>query len=204
MKRAAQDHWNERYRTAGASAVSWFEDRPEVSLELLDLLGATSNDSVIDIGGGASMLVDHLLRQGHQDLTVLDVSSAALDVARERVGDTAFVSWLAADLQSWAPGRRWNVWHDRAVLHFLTDEGDRSRYAETLRAAVEPGGAVVIGVFAEDGPTECSALPVRRYSLADLRGLLPGLVVVSERREEHRTPAGIVQPFNWIAGRVPS
>src|SRR5262249_59542300 len=103
----------------------------------------------------------------------------------------------------WRPDRRWDVWHDRAVLHFLTDESDRAQYVGTLRKAVRPGGCVVIGVFAEDGPAHCSGLPVRRRSPADLRQLLPDLVVVAERREAHVTPGGTIQPFNWIAGRLP-
>jgi hypothetical protein len=115
------------------------------------------------------------------------------------------VSWLVADLLQWEPARRWSVWHDRAMLHFLVDDGDRAAYASRLSRALEPGGAFVIGTFAEDGPAECSALPVRRYAPADLDDLVgeAGEVeIVARRRHVHRTPGGAEQPFNWIAGRL--
>lgn len=196
-------HWDDRYRTVGAEHVSWYEARPDTSLDLLDLLGTTAEDSVIDVGGGASVLVDYLLARGHHDLTVLDMSAAAIEMARHRVGHTDAVGWIATDLLTWTPERRWDVWHDRALLHFLTGEADREAYVHVVRRAVRPGGAVIIGVFAEDGPTHCSGLPVRRCSAADLRELLADLRVVHERREDHVTPEGVVQPFNWIAGRMP-
>jgi trans-aconitate methyltransferase len=195
-------HWNNRYDTIGAESVSWYQERPTTSLELLAAVGATASCSVIDVGGGASNLVDHLLADGHDDLAVLDLSTAALEVARQRVGDVPGVSWLAQDLLRWEPARTWDVWHDRAVLHFLVDDEDRSRYVTTLRKAVSPGGHVIIGTFAEDGPTECSALPVRRQSASDLQELLGDIEVVAERREVHRTPSGAAQPFNWLAGRL--
>jgi ubiquinone/menaquinone biosynthesis C-methylase UbiE len=172
-----------------------------VSLELLEALDVRPDQSVIDVGGGASNLVDHLLDAGFGDIGVLDVSSVALDVARSRVGPTAAVSWIVQDLLTWDPDRTWDVWHDRAVLHFLVDDADRERYARTMRRAVRPGGAVVIGTFAEDGPTECSALPVRRHSAEDLVVLVGDVEVIAQRREVHQTPSGAPQPFNWIAGR---
>jgi SAM-dependent methyltransferase len=195
-------HWNERYRSIGARAVSWYEERPTVSRELLDAVGMRTSDSVIDVGGGASTLVDHLVADGHEDVTVLDLSAVALDDARSRLGDPAGVTWIQADISSWQPARRWDVWHDRAVLHFLTDDDARDGYRDALRRALTPGGAFVIGTFAEDGPTECSALPVRRYSAADLVGFLGDVEIVEQRRHVHRTPSDADQPFNWIAGRL--
>lgn len=203
MSNTQADHWDDRYRTVGAESVSWYQDRPGISLQMLDVLQTTPDDSLIDVGGGASTLVDHLLAKGHQDLTVLDMSAAALDVVRARIGTTSFVSWVVANLLDWTPQRRWDVWHDRAVLHFLVEESDRQAYANVLRQAVEPGGAVVIGVFAEDGPEQCSGLPVRRHSVADLRALLPELERFDERRDDHTTPSNAVQHFNWVAGRLP-
>jgi SAM-dependent methyltransferase len=195
-------HWNDRYESIGADRVSWFEDRPAVSLELLAALGVGPQHAVIDVGGGAASLVDHLLAAGHSDVTVLDVSAVALGEARTRLGDPAGVTWIEADLLGWRPGRRWDVWHDRAVLHFLTDDSDRATYLDLLRRALVPGGGFVIGTFAEDGPTQCSGLPVRRHSTEDLLDLLGDVEVVEQRRHVHRTPGDADQAFNWIAGRI--
>jgi SAM-dependent methyltransferase len=200
-------HWDERYRSIGAEAVSWYQDRPTTSLDLIDALGATSDASVVDIGGGASVLVDHLLAEGHRDVTVLDVSSAGLDVARDRLGDPPEVTWVQADLLAWDPPRRWDLWHDRAVLHFLTDGDDRTAYVELMRRSLAPGGAFVIGTFATDGPTHCSGLPVHRYdsdALVELLGGLDAVDIVASRREVHHTPGDAEQPFTWIAGRLRS
>lgn len=193
--------WDGRFRSIGAAAVSWYEARPSTSLDLFAALEVQPGHSVIDVGGGASTLVDHLLAAGHHDITVLDISAVALDTARSRLRHCDGVTWLQADLLTWQPTRRWDVWHDRAVLHFLVDDDDRATYLETLGRALGPDGAFVIATFAEDGPAECSALPVRRYSRDDLRALLGDVEIVAERRHLHRTPSGVEQPFNWIAGR---
>jgi SAM-dependent methyltransferase len=195
-------HWDERYGTVGATSVSWYEEHPTTSLALLAALAVQPDDSVIDVGGGASTLVDHLLRAGHRDVTVLDLSSVALEAARARLGDAPGVAWIEHDLVTWHPPRRWDVWHDRAVLHFLVLDRDRSAYSSLLRRTLEPGGAFVIGTFAEDGPTHCSALPVRRHSIDDLEVLVGDAEIVEAHRAVHRTPAGVDQPFNWIAGRL--
>jgi SAM-dependent methyltransferase len=196
------EHWDERYRSVGSTAVSWYEATPTVSLALLDRLGVTAVESVIDVGGGASVFVDHLLARGHRDVAVLDLSKVALDEARTRLGDADSVSWIEADLLNWDPPRRWDVWHDRAVLHFLVDDDDRATYVEVMRRAVAPDGSFVIGTFAEDGPTECSSLPVRRQSADELIGLLGDVEVVERRRHKHHTPGGADQSFNWVAGRL--
>lgn len=202
---ADRAHWNDRYRSLGAEGVSWYEATPSVSLELLDALHVTPARSVIDVGGGASSLVDHLLDAGHTDLAVLDLSAAALDAARSRLGDAAAtVTWIEADLLTWHPGRQWDVWHDRAVLHFLTDERDRATYRAALHDSVGAGGLFVIGTFAEDGPTHCSGLPVRRHRAGDLADLLGDVEIVEHRRHVHHTPGGADQPFNWVAGRLAS
>ena len=181
--------------------MSWFEEAPVVSLGLFDQLGVTPRESVIDIGGGASRLVDHLLERGHTDVAVLDLSAVALREAQRRLEDPDGVEWIERDLLVWEPERRWSVWHDRAVLHFLTDDDDRASYLTRLRHALEPRGAFVIGVFAEDGPTECSGLSVRRSTPEELTELVGDVEVVAELRHVHRTPGGADQPFNWIAGR---
>lgn len=198
----ATAHWNDRYQTIGAQAVSWYEARPATSLELLEAAGMTSESSVIDVGGGASTLVDHLIAAGLDDVTVLDLSDAALEVARTRLGDPPAVTWIQADITTWQPTRRWNLWHDRAVLHFLIEDDARASYRDALRQALAPDGAFVIGTFAEDGPTQCSALPVRRHSPSDLAELLGDVEIVEQRRHIHHTPGDADQPFNWIAGRL--
>lgn len=195
-------HWNDLYETADPRSVSWYEKRPATSLELLAALRVGTDQSIIDIGGGTSTLVGHLLAAGHRDLTVLDISAAALDSSRARLGDPPSVTWIEGNLLTWEPSRRWDVWHDRAVLHFLTDDQDRARYRALLHRSIGPRGVFVIGTFAEDGPTKCSGLPVRRYSAQELLDLAGNVEVVEQRRVTHLTPAGVEQPFNWIAGRI--
>ncbi|MFN8018904.1 MAG: class I SAM-dependent methyltransferase [Acidimicrobiales bacterium] len=195
-------HWDERYRTVGSTHVSWFEPRAGLSLELLDAVGATAERSVIDVGGGASVLVDDLLARGFHDLAVLDLSAVALAEARARVGEDAPVTWIEHELTSWVPPRRWDVWHDRAVIHFLAKDEERAAYRQVLRAALEPGGAFVIGAFAPEGPTHCSGLEVRRQRFEDLEEVVGPSVVVERRHHVHVTPGGAPQPFNWIAGHL--
>ncbi len=195
-------YWDSRYSNAGVQGVSWFQAEPAVSLELIEMTRVLPSSGVIDVGGGASVLVDRLVERGFSDLTVLDVSDVALSEARARLGATAAVTWLHQDVLEFTPGRRFDLWHDRAVFHFLTDPTDRDRYGEVLRSAVAPGGHVLIATFAEDGPEKCSGLPVVRYSADALAGALgAGFAVTDTRREEHSTPRGVVQPFTWLLAR---
>ena len=196
-----EEHWDARYRT-DPRELSWYQDEPTMSLALLDELGVDHTASIIDVGGGASTLVDHLLARGHRDLAVLDLSERALAIARDRTGDPTGVTWIGEDLLTWNPPRRWDVWHDRAVLHFLVDDTDRAGYVQAMRRAIRPGGAFVIGTFAEHGPIQCSGLPVRRDSVPRLVELLGDIDVVGRRREVHVTPGGVEQPFTWLAGRL--
>ena len=157
---------------------------------------------MIDVGGGASLFAAQLFANGFKDITVLDVSAAARAEARNRVGANTPIVWLHQELLAWSPERRYDLWHDRAVLHFLIDDDDQERYVQTLKAALAPRGSAVIGVFAEDGPDRCSGMPVVRYSARELATLLGrDIDVVATRREEHVTPGGVVQPFSWIAAR---
>ena len=198
-----QRHWDDTYRQKGPTGVSWYQPEPTVSLDMIRLLGVDLTAPVIDIGGGASYLVDRLLAAGFTDLSVLDVSAVALADAGRRVGPEARVTWICDDVLAWRPARRFGLWHDRAVFHFLTDPGDRARYLDTLAAALAPGGALVMATFAADGPTHCSGLPVARYGAEDLAGALgPRYEVVATRREEHTTPAGGRQAFTWLAARA--
>jgi SAM-dependent methyltransferase len=180
--------------------VSWYQPEPAMSLALIDRLRLPKGAPVIDIGGGASLLVDRLLARGHTDLAVLDVSSTALEIARRRLGDaTTPVRWLHEDIMIWQPERPYALWHDRAVFHFLTHAAERARYLTIMRQALGQSGALIIATFASDGPERCSGLPVARYDATDLEQLLDGFTVIESSREEHVTPAGTVQPFTWIA-----
>ena len=197
------NHWDSVYATRGARGVSWHQADPAISLELLETLRVPPDAAVIDVGGGASSLTRSLLDRGFTDLSVLDVSAVALAEARKTLSDAAQVSWIHADVLAWRPERRFDVWHDRAVSHFLIDPRDRENYLQTLLAGIKPGGAVVIATFAADGPPVCSGLPVVRYSAAELAEMLgPAFECLETRREEHTTPAGVVQPFTWVAGRI--
>ena len=196
------EHWDRAYG-AGERTRSWFQSEPFASLRMLDVAGVTPAASVIDAGGGASTLVDALLERGFNDLTVLDVSSAGLRAAQERLGPAAdHVRWVVADLLDWRAERTYQVWHDRAVLHFLTAEHARRRYLDVLHASTAAGAVAVFGTFAPQGPQQCSGLPVTRYSAGDLAVLLGDQwAPVADDREEHVTPAGAIQPFVWAAFR---
>lgn len=197
-----QRHWDNAYGRS-ATAVSWHQTEASKSLELLASTELALDAPLIDIGGGASTLVDGLLELGFRDLTVLDISRTALDSARQRLGEAAgSVDWVATDLLTWSPPRCYALWHDRAVLHFLTEEHQRESYLEVMRNALEPGGFAVIGVFAEDGPEKCSGLDVRRYSPGDLEAFLgETFSVMATSDEDHTTPSGNTQHFNWIVAR---
>ena len=193
-------HWDDAYSSRSFTGMSWFQAEPTLSLELTALLRVEATAPVIDIGGGSSPLVDRLVAGGFGDVTVLDVSEAALRDAQARIGEAPGVTWLHKDVLEWRPARRYGLWHDRAVFHFLTDHADRDRYLENLAEGILAGGAVIMATFAEDGPEYCSGLPVARYSADDLAGVLGrDFEIVATRRELHTTPSGGVQPFTWIA-----
>jgi hypothetical protein len=196
-------HWDGAYRTRGVEAVSWYQPEPVTSLELIRLLDVDPSEPVIDVGGGASLLVDRLMESGFGDLSVLDVSEVALDECRRRLKGYSQVRFIQEDILAWRPSRRFGLWHDRAVFHFLTNQRDKSRYLTTMAQALKPGGGVVIGAFAEDGPRYCSGLRVARYSSAALAALVgPDFTLIATRREIHLTPGGATQPFSWIAARM--
>ena len=193
-------HWNQVYDTKGAEQVSWFQPDPTVSLHLIDGLTLDRAQPVIDIGGGASTLVDRLLERGHTDLTVLDVSAHALGLAQRRLSDRGQqVHWEIAEQLGWTPPRRFALWHDRAVFHFLTDPHDRARYRELATASIIPGGYLIIATFAADGPERCSGLPVSRYRADELAEQLgAGFTTMNTRREQQHTHTGANQPFTWL------
>jgi SAM-dependent methyltransferase len=198
-----QAHWQNVYTSKAETEVSWFQDNPAPSLELMTTFGATPASAIIDIGGGASRLVDHLIDRGFGDVTVLDLSEAALDAAKARLGDRAAkVHWIVADATAWEPSRTYDIWHDRAAFHFLTEASDRSAYIVRLERALKVGGLAIIATFAPDGPERCSGLPVMRYDPAGLGETLgPKFKLIDARRHSHATPWGAAQSFQFSVFR---
>lgn len=194
-------HWDEVYATKATDDVSWYEAEPGTSLAMIDALGLDPRSGAVDVGGGASPLAAALLTRGWSNLAVLDISANALEANRRALaGRGDDVEWVVADVTEWRPSRRYGLWHDRAVLHFLVEPREQGAYVEALRSTLEPGGGVVIGCFAPDGPTSCSGLPVVRRDATVLAELLgPDFDLVGERREVHATPWGAEQPFCWAA-----
>lgn len=193
-----KEHWEKVYQTKPADSVSWFQEHAEQSVRLIRQTGVPLSASIIDVGGGASTLVDDLLEGGYQALTVLDLSGAALSAAQRRLGLQAkSVKWLEANITSAElPAHAYEVWHDRAVFHFLTSAAERRAYIGQVLRAVKPGGHVIVATFAEDGPTQCSGLPVMRYSADALHAEFgTPFTLLRHEKEEHQTPAGNVQKF---------
>lgn len=200
---ARQAHWENVYTTKGEKEVSWFQENPAPSLDLIALTGLSDDAAIIDIGGGASRLVDDLLTRKFRRLTVLDLSEAALAAARKRLGDRgADVQWVIADVTKWEPTQTYDLWHDRAAFHFLTDQADQSAYVDRLKKALRPGGYVIIGTFAPDGPERCSGLPIVRHDATTLAAILGSdFVLIDTRRHDHATPWGAVQRFQFSTFR---
>lgn len=194
-----QAHWDGVYTNKSENAVSWFQENPTPSLQLIAAAGATPATTVIDIGGGASSLVDRLLGMGFHAITVLDVSSAALDAAKARLGAEAEkVRWIVADATAWEPDETYDIWHDRAAFHFLTEERERAGYVARLSRSLRPGGHAIIATFAPDGPERCSGLPVVRYNGRSLvRALDDDFELIETLQHEHTTPQGAAQRFQF-------
>lgn len=198
-----QAHWEGVYTKKGEKEVSWFQENPALSIELIAQVGATAASAIIDIGGGASRLVDNLIQRGFEDVTVLDLSEAALEAAKVRLGkDAAQVHWMVADATRWEPLKAYDIWHDRAAFHFLTEEDDRSAYLARLRRALKAGGHAIIATFAPDGPERCSGLQVVRYDPANLGNTLGReFELVGSRQQTHSTPWGAEQSFQFSVFR---
>lgn len=193
-------HWERVYEAKPAEELSWHEEQPRVSMRMLRLARIGGEDAIIDVGAGASRFVDSLLLQGYRDVTVMDISESALSVSQERLQEKASaVDWLVADVLEFEPSRRFELWHDRAVFHFLTRAEDRRRYLDTLRKALGKGGHLLLATFALDGPDRCSGLPVERYDAAKLLAVLGGdFRLIEQSLETHITPAGIEQRFVYF------
>ncbi len=197
-----KDHWDAVYSQKKPTEVSWYQSHPAASLKAIGLTGIR-DEPMIDVGGGASDLTMLLLRQGWGDVTVLDISEAALDVVARRLGEDAErVQRIAANITQWTPPRRYALWHDRAVFHFLTDADDRAAYLAALRRGLRAGGYAILATFAPDGPEKCSGLPVRRYSAAELAAELGSeFQLLHHWAERHDTPGGTGQAFTWTVFR---
>jgi len=194
----SKSHWENVYTSKAATQVSWFQEHAEKSLQLITRHRPPPAAAVIDVGGGASTLVDDLLDAGYRQLTVLELSGAAIATARARLGDRAAqVQWLEADvLTAELPAAAFDVWHDRAVFHFLTSAEERAAYVRQVLPAVKPGGLVIVATFAQAGPVQCSGLPVVRYSATGLHGEFGApFELLGHEKETHRTPAGHEQKF---------
>lgn len=193
-----KSHWEGVYGGKNAEHLSWYQRHAELSLALIEKIAPNKDSSIIDIGGGASVLVEDLLAAAYRKLAVLDLSENALNFAKQRLGDSAkTVDWQAADvLEAELPEKAFDIWHDRAVFHFLTSTEDRQRYVAQVRKALLPGGYIVIATFAENGPPRCSGLEVQRYSVQTLSAAFGSeFKLVDNRSEMHITPDGRSQPF---------
>ena len=192
------NRWDDVYQSKAEAETSWFEVRPQVSLDLIAATGATSNAAIVDVGAGASRLVDCLLEMGFHRITVLDLSETALAKARARLPDDAPVEWVVSNVLDWHPAGRFDVWHDRAAFHFLTDAADQEAYLQVMDRALVPEGHAIIGTFAPDGPEKCSGLPVARYDAAHLAERLgPDYRLIQSLMHDHHTPWGSVQRFHF-------
>ena len=195
---SAKEHWEKVYQTKQPNAVSWFQERATRSLELVRSVGTSLNTNIIDVGGGTSTLVDDLLINGFKNISVLDLSASALDVARKRLGTEGDrVTWIPGDICTVTlPEQTYDIWHDRAVFHFLTDPVDRTAYVQQVMKSVKPGGHVIVATFSPDGPEQCSGLPVARYAPEELHQEFgPSFELIEHMNEEHKTPWGTVQHF---------
>ncbi|MFU8806302.1 MAG: class I SAM-dependent methyltransferase [Bradymonadaceae bacterium] len=196
-----QNHWQRVYEEKSADAVSWYQERPALSLELIKKVWSGPGMKLVDIGGGASTLVDHLLEEGGFEVTVVDLAEAALETSRRRLGERAEdVQWLAADLTKPLPlNDVFDIWHDRAVFHFMVEAADRQAYLANLRRHLRPGGVAILATFGSDGPERCSGLAVRRYEPDELAMVLgDDFELIETRSEVHQTPWGSGQSFRYV------
>lgn len=198
-----KDHWNKVYETKKPTEVSWYEPMPEVSLTYITDCKLEKDAAIIDIGGGDSFLAEFLLAQGFTDITVVDISEKAIERAKERLGEKADeVNWIVADVSKFQPERQYDLWHDRAVFHFLTEESQIENYLLNAKEAVKPGGFVVMGTFSENGPTKCSGLEIKQYSISQMQELFSeGFSTLSCKNIDHQTPSGGIQNFTFCSFR---
>jgi hypothetical protein len=197
------EYWENVYTTRAEDQVSWFQTSPNVSLRLVKSAAADRSTPIIDVGGGASRLVDNLLEEGYSDITLLDISDIALSRAKTRLGELSQnVTWIVSDITEWTASRHWSIWHDRAVFHFMTDAHAQDAYIRALKQGTSSGSKVIVATFALNGPERCSGLPVQRYSAATLADRLgTDFQLYDEAIESHKTPFGTTQEFIYAAFR---
>lgn len=200
LKFNAKSHWEGVYAQKGPGEVSWFQTYPAISIELLSETRIGHVDKIIDVGAGSSVFVDELLKKGFQDITVLDISSKALEYSKERLGERAgLVKWIEADITNFASPEKYALWHDRAVFHFLTAKEDRMKYASVLESALTSGGHVIIATFNLEGPLKCSGLPVERYDARKMQSELgESFEFIKSVDELHLTPGKTEQKFTYF------
>jgi len=191
-----RERWENIYQTKKPDEMSWYQDKPNTSLDLIIEMGLDKNAKIIDVGVGASKLVDNLLALGFRNITALDIASNALNIAKKRLGDKAkSVRWIVSDLREFETNDSYDLWHDRAVLHFLTEKEDISRYVEIVRKFLNPNGYLIVSTFSENGPKRCSGLDTNQYSEESMKRLFSNLDHIKSFEEEHITPWGAKQMF---------
>lgn len=206
MSETRRMHWQRVYDEKMPAEVSWYQPVPDKSLQLIRGTGLARNEPVLDVGGGASTLVDHLHADGYTDITVMDISGRALELARARLGESAdAINWIESDVTAFEPQRRYALWHDRAAFHFLTDAADRDRYIDVAERALKQGGYFVLATFGPEGPERCSGVEIRRYGIEQLQELFGGgFKLGGYELDQHVTPMGSAQQFlySWWQARI--
>lgn len=197
MGKSSKTHWQRVYGEKRPTEVSWYQPVPEKSLQLIRSSGVARSEPILDVGGGASTLIDHLLDEGYTDVSVLDISGRALERSRARLGEPAAqVEWIESDVTEFESSRKYALWHDRAVFHFLTESADRDKYIEVSYRALQPRGHLVLATFGPAGPERCSGLEICRYGVEELQDLFGArFELCSHELDEHRTPMGSTQQF---------
>lgn len=192
-----KEHWEKIYKDKPPCHVSWFQEKPALSLKFIKHANLKKSDAIIDIGGGASSLIDHLIENGYKNLSVLDISENALNHAKERLGkDSLAVKWFIEDITSFVPTQQFSVWHDRAVFHFLTDANDRKLYLDTLKHCLIPKGYLILAAFVIDAQTQCSGLDIIQYDQEKLQKELGNqFKFIEKENETHMTPGNTEQHF---------
>lgn len=200
MSTVLQEHWETVYQTKDHTKVGWYQPSCDTSLELIELIGLSKDASVIDIGAGASTLIDGLLERGFENITLLDLSNEALAIVKKRLGDqAAIVNYLVADITTVSLPQRYDLWHDRAAFHFLLDEKEQQSYIQTMCNSLNPQGYAIIGTFAVDGPDSCSALSIQQYNRNRMEEVMDGRIAIIDVIESiHITPSGGEQKFSFF------
>jgi len=196
-------HWENIYQSKELKDVSWFQPKPETSLDFFKQYNVQADSKIIDIGGGDSFLVDHLLDLGYQDITILDISETSLNKAKQRLAERAAkVKWIVADAATFKPTEKYDFWHDRAAFHFLTDEQDISNYLQTAQQYINPSGVLLIGTFSENGPKKCSGIEIKQYSETSMTDRLKtDFEKIKCITVDHKTPNGTIQNFIFCSFR---